>query len=74
MSQLRCQLDTRIYHVKRRGEQMQQIADNNDDSLKENADEKGNFSRSSHWGRVIGGVWSATCLEYSSTLHMPSQA
>ena len=42
-------LDTRIYPEKRREEQMQQVADNNDDSFNRDADKKGNFSRPSYW-------------------------
>ena len=38
---------------KRREEEMQEIADNHDDSFKENIDVKGNFSRPSHWRSVM---------------------
>ena len=45
---------------------MQQITDNNDDSFNGDADEKGNFSRPSHWGSVMMSNKFGIC--------MPSQA
>ena len=58
-------LDTRIYPEKRREEQMQQIADNNDDSFNRDADEKGNFLRPSHSPIGEASMVSITCLAYA---------
>ena len=58
-------LDTRIYPEKRREEQMQQIADNNDDGFNRDADEKGNFLRPSHSPIGEASMVSITCLAYA---------